>query len=365
MKNVTMAFLGAALCLGACQKNETQVTLHLEPGQASGFSLVDMATRDTVSQTSEVKDDGTMVVRTAASDTLLAVVMLGDSVRQVVVLDGEPLELDFTGGKRDVVKGSKANKTIADVNARLRTVAAGRDSVMQDFDALKTQCSGPVSPARIDSLYKRMDRYDEIEKGIFREAIEANRDNALAAWFVLRSEGVLDYDLLENFLKDYAYKDLYALESVHKSIVAEKRKQVGVALVDFSMQDMQGKTHKMSEYVGQGKWVLVDFWASWCGPCRKEMPTVKACYEKYQDKGFQVVGVSLDSDSKAWAQGVADLGITWPQMSDLKGWESLVVDLYGIRSIPATLLFDPDGKVAASGLRGEELESKLAEVFAK
>lgn len=141
----------------------------------------------------------------------------------------------------------------------------------------------------------------------------------------------------------------------------QKKTAVGAKFVDFEMQTPEGKTVKLSDYVGKGKVVLIDFWASWCGPCRREMPNLVEAYAKYKDKNFEIVGVSLDQDGAAWKEAIKTLNITWPQMSDLKFWQSEGAQLYAINSIPHTVLVDKDGTILARGLHGEELQTKIAE----
>lgn len=138
---------------------------------------------------------------------------------------------------------------------------------------------------------------------------------------------------------------------------------VGQKFVDFTMNTPEGESVKLSDFIGKNKYTLIDFWASWCGPCRAEMPNVVAAYKKYSAKGFGIVGVSLDRDAEAWKKAIKDLNITWPQMSDLKAWECEGAKLYGVRAIPATVLVDQEGNIIARDLRGEDIAAKLAELL--
>ena len=129
------------------------------------------------------------------------------------------------------------------------------------------------------------------------------------------------------------------------------------------MQTPDGQNVKLSDYVGKGKVVLVDFWASWCGPCRREMPNLVEAYKQYKNKNFEIVGVSLDQNGDAWKAAIEQLNITWPQMSDLKYWNCEGAQLYAVSSIPHTVLIDGEGTIIARGLHGEDLQKKLAEVL--
>jgi len=130
---------------------------------------------------------------------------------------------------------------------------------------------------------------------------------------------------------------------------------------NLTMNDVNGKPVSINDF--KGKYVLVDFWASWCGPCRKENPNVVAAYNKYKDKNFAVLGVSLDQDKDSWIQAIKNDKLAWTQMSDLKQWESTAVSAYKIQGIPFNVLIDPTGKVIAQELRGAKLDEKLAEVL--
>lgn len=136
---------------------------------------------------------------------------------------------------------------------------------------------------------------------------------------------------------------------------------IGKVIPDFSQTDANGKSINIKSL--RGKYVLIDFWASWCGPCRGENPNVVAAYNKYKDKNFTVLGISLDSKKENWMKAISDDGLTWQHVSDLKGWSNQVAQQFGITSIPQNFLIDPNGVVIDKNLRGEALEAKLESIL--
>ena len=148
-----------------------------------------------------------------------------------------------------------------------------------------------------------------------------------------------------------------------EQIETAKKTMIGAYAMDFTQNDTLGKPVSLSSF--KGKYVLIDFWASWCGPCRKENPNVVKAFNTYNNKGFTVLGISLDQPGKqqSWIDAIHKDQLTWTHVSDLKYWDNVVAKQYGITGIPQNLLLDPTGKIIARNIRGEELDKKLKEVF--
>ena len=151
-------------------------------------------------------------------------------------------------------------------------------------------------------------------------------------------------------------------KSLKENIEIAKKTGVGKIAMDFTQDDTLGKPVSLSSL--RGRYLLVDFWASWCGPCRAENPNLVKVFHKYKDKGFHILGVSLDrpGQKEKWMKAIHDDGLEWTQVSDLQFWNNAVAKQYGIQAIPQNLLLDPEGKIIAKNIRGEELEQKVSEV---
>lgn len=165
----------------------------------------------------------------------------------------------------------------------------------------------------------------------------------------------------EQFTKAFEKSDPTAAANLKKEMAKVEAFTKGSVAPDFTQKSPEGEDVSLSDF--RGKVVLIDFWASWCGPCRRENPKVVKLYEEYKDQGFEILGVSLDRKKDRWLKAIEADGLVWPHVSDLKGWQNEVAQLYGVGSIPHTVLLDREGKIVAQKLRGPALEQKVAELM--
>ena len=243
----------------------------------------------------------------------------------------------------------------------LRYFDLKRDSLNKQYNTvMNSPAHDSIGPLVISEFMKN----DSLQKLMLKAEFE-KMPNSLA-WIFLEDK----FDMTADFpIIDRMEKALYKsfpyiafIQQFHQQVELERKTAIGSLAPEITLPDTDGNPRSLSSL--RGKVVLLDFWASWCGPCRKENPNVVVAYNKYHDKGFEVFSVSLDKDRDSWLKAIATDKLTWSNhVSDLKYWKSTGAAAYGVTAIPNAFLIDREGKIVAKKLRGDALEQKLEEML--
>ena len=359
-------FLLLAMTMSLSAMAQVSYKISVEGAPADETLYLISALKNQTIQQAKVNDKGVAIFEGKVDEPLVGAIGVEEkrfAEWGIFLIDGKELQLMWDDGLCRVLKGSDENNRIQQLRRALTAEREEYATLIKDYTSLKMKLGGTVPDSLMKPLLSKEKELIAKEGSLLQTMAQMNQTTPLPVYLFRRYFRKFDATFLSNFLENYSMKNHDDLKPVLGMLEGEARKAIGATVTELTMKDLNDKEVRLTDWVGQGQYVLVDFWASWCGPCRLEMPHVKEAYEKYHSKGFEIVGVSFDSKKEAWEKGVADLGITWPQMSDLKGWESAASDIYDIKSIPATILFDPQGKVVATNLRGEALANKLAELI--
>ena len=259
-------------------------------------------------------------------------------------------------------KGSKAQSAYEALNEKLKATNDAMSALNDEYRALMAK----KDEAGIAKLEEKADAIQAQQKEIYKAELNANPKSPLALYMLDRVAG---YDINAEEVEPLftklpeATKQLPSGKTMAEKIKTAKLTGIGVIAPEFTQNDTLGNPIALSSF--RGKYLLIDFWASWCGPCRKENPNVVKAFQKYKDKGFTILGVSLDQPNakEKWLKAIHDDNLTWTQVSDLQYWKNAVAVQYGVQAIPQNYLLDPSGKIVGKNLRGEELDKKLAELL--
>ncbi|MBX2931538.1 MAG: AhpC/TSA family protein [Chitinophagaceae bacterium] len=362
-----LIFILAAVSIVACKTkdngtftvtgkilNTTSDTVYLEeiPFAAQKAIVIDSTTLQ----------NNSFNLKGIAPDERLFALTIHKGPQILLVNDSKNIEvtLDVNNFKDYQVKGSKASSSLK--------------QLFSDYDAQLTKVKKAYTV--LDSLQEKNANDSTLKLHFLQRDNEMNKLNTIIIDFVAKTESPaaclqalgmatrsMDLEELQTLAAKAVgkFKDNGNIQKFTAMLKGEEYPLLNKQAPEIALNTPEGKTVKLSDY--KGKYVLVDFWASWCKPCRQENPHVVKAYNKYKDKNFTILGVSLDNDKKSWVDAIAKDNLTWTHISDLLQWDTPLIEVYKFDGIPFNVLIDPSGKIIATGLRGDALEKKLGEVL--
>jgi peroxiredoxin len=302
--------------------------------------------------------------------------VFGDNALQVPLInDASEIQVDVDPTAKDklyTIKGSEGSRQLQDLINSYSKKSASLDRSFMDIDSLKKHGSSDS----VLAIYTNTENINLNDLNSYLKNFMNRTENPTLALIALgwasQSFSKPEFDssiliLTKKYPDNIVLKNMKRSYDTQSARKAELEKQeeanswVGKEAPDFSMPDVNGKNISLASF--KGKYVLVDFWASWCAPCRGENPNVVRAYQQFKNRNFTVLGVSLDKKKEPWVQAIKDDQLNWTQISDLKFWNSKAVDVFKFEGIPFNILVDPQGKIIAQQLRGDALENKLKELL--
>ena len=345
-----------ALAMTACMQSGGYKVNGIAEGFSDGDTLYfyEEMGKDDPTDTIIIRDGKFTLQGTVDSVTLCSVVAADGSAGAIFFKENGSIDVTLSRVNLSKVGGTKANDGWQKVNELQTEYSARMDSLTTPLYA------DSISDEQRQSI---LNEYQAAEKEMLAKIIdiaEANLDNALGYFVVTSLAGSeeLEATRLKAMIEKMPaeFKSRQEIVQIMEAMAASENTAVGKTMPDFTLPTPSGEQLSAMSEVAKHKVTILDFWASWCGPCCEEMPNMVSLYEKYKDKGLGILGISLDNDKDKWMEGVAAMNMTWTQVSDLNGWQTQPVELFQVRAIPYMVIVDRQGTILEKGLRGPALE---------
>lgn len=360
MKHLIWAGIFLAIILSSCSTETATITLKMSDLDNKEV-VVHTAGREKTELAKANAVDGVFKVDLEIEEPQLLAISI-DSKMFPVYVEKSKIEISGTVDMLDsaVVKGSKSHEVFKAYGDVMLPVHDENRQLMSEYrNARATQ-----DKAAEDKVLERYEALQKKQKELTEKFIKDHSKSHVAAYLVQeQTKYNSDYDEVKSAfeLLSSSLSATKPFKSVEEKLAKLESVKIGAVAPDFEMADSTGTMVKLSSL--RGKYLLMDFWASWCSPCRAENPNVVKLYNKYADKNFDIIGISLDQSKDAWLEAIKADQLTWNHVSDLAGWQNAASQLYQVSGIPHTVLLDPEGKIIAKNLRGKALEDKLAELL--
>ncbi|MEB2775474.1 TlpA disulfide reductase family protein [Algoriphagus sp. D3-2-R+10] len=317
--------------------------------------------RPKVLDTLQLDNDGNFTYEIAVdTPTFYELNMYGEKlIRLALFKDDVKIAYDFANPESLVMDGSKDSQEMLKIEKLMDAYQTKVNQLNESYyKAMSENDTETIKQIQTDAMALESNQSTEV-----KNVINSMGDSfaSLAAIGLLNPKN--EFQFMDSLVAklDEKYPETKSIIQLKQQLDEMRALSMGQIAPEIELPNPEGEIVKLSDL--RGKYVMIDFWAAWCKPCREENPNVVNLYNEYKDKGFEVFGVSLDRTKEAWVDAIAEDGLTWTQVSDLKYFNSAAAELYQINAIPATYLIDPDGKIIGKDLRGPSLRAKLQEIF--
>ncbi len=358
MRKLLLSIVAASMTLAACNAQSGYKVTGTVEGMPDGKAIiatVNGSTLDTLAK-ADVKNGSFEFTGNVSEPTGAYIMVIGQ--RGAIPFMLENANITISAGQAGLtVTGSEGQKIYDQFMAINATAQQEAMKLQQEFQAANGD------QAKIQAIQEAYAKLMTDAQAKETELLKANPDSYVSAFVIASGMGQIEYEQLKeryNLLGENAKASAQG-KAIAAQIAKLESTAIGQIAPNFTITTPEGES--ISLYDIKGKVKLIDFWASWCGPCRGENPHVVEIYKEYHPKGLEIFGVSLDNNKEAWVKAIADDGLVWKHGSDLKGWQSAPAQLYSVSGIPHTVLLDENNKIIAKNLRGDELKQKIAELL--
>lgn len=379
IKLLTLAVV--VLALVSCNKSTFNVKVELQNVENVNGKMIylqKIADKKTIVIDSILMQDN--IVGDTINNTVLATVLANftveeanpatyysvrvENMRYSIGFFSENNDVTITGDMKDinsiVVTASAAQQLLNEYNAEVKKFYDQLTELGRKYEIAYQN----EDEALMEQIVEDYNKVEEKQNSYISMFISKNNNNFVSSYILYNNH--LNYELneLEDFVNNFNISQENEFTTLLNDYITKLRLvSIGQPYVDFTQETPEGDLLSVSELVGKSKLLLIDFWASWCGPCRAENPNVLAVYKDYHEKGFDVLGVSLDMKKENWIRAIEADGLIWHNISDLKYWNNEAAKTYAISSIPSNVLLDENGIIIAKNLRGEDLRKKVEEIL--
>ena len=358
MRKLLLSIVAASMTLAACNAQSGYKVTGTVEGMPDGKAIiatVNGSTLDTLAK-ADVKNGSFEFTGNVSEPTGAYIMVIGQ--RGAIPFMLENANITISAGQAGLtVTGSEGQKIYDQFMAINATAQQEAMKLQQEYQAAN---GDQAKMQAVQEAYAKLMTDAQAKE---TELIKANPDSYVSTFVIVSGMGQMEYEQLKeryNLLGEKAKAGAQG-KAIAAQIAKLESTAIGQIAPNFTITTPEGES--ISLYDIKGKVKLIDFWASWCGPCRGENPHVVEIYKEYHPKGLEIFGVSLDNNKEAWVKAIADDGLVWKHGSDLKGWQSAPAQLYSVTGIPHTVLLDENNKIIAKNLRGDELKQKIAELL--